>query len=109
MRLYGIYLPKPSQHGSELLWRMLWLAVRLEDVLKVSELSRRQQARKRELSGAACHRNFHCFDSLPGCDSGPLVNEGAAFNGKRLGETSIAEVEMPAIDLQVKAISHSGL
>jgi hypothetical protein len=46
---------------------------------------------------------------LPGCDSGTLVNEGAAFNGKSLSETSIAEVEVPSIDLQVKAISHSGL
>ena len=88
---------------------MLRLAVRLEDVLKVSELGWRHQARKRQLTGAACHRNFHRFDGLPGCDSGPLVNEGAAFNGKGLSETSIAEVEVPAIDLQVKAISHSGL
>jgi hypothetical protein len=38
-----------------------------------------------------------------------LANEGAAFNGKSLSEPSIAEVKVPAIDLQVKAISYSGL
>ena len=45
MRFYGIYLPEPFQHVSELLCSMLWLAVRLEDVLKVSELGWRHQAR----------------------------------------------------------------
>ena len=40
--------------------------------------------------------HLHRFDGLPGCDSGPLVDEGAAFNGKGLSESGIAEVEVPA-------------
>jgi|TARA_B100001758_G_scaffold29039_1_gene20357 hypothetical protein len=46
---------------------------------------------------------------LPCGDSGPLVDEGAAFNGKGLSKAGITEVKVPAVDLQIQAISNSCL
>ena len=98
MRLYGIYCPQVLSHPPELLFR---LAVGLQDVLKVSELRWRHQPCQRELTGAAGDRNLHRFDGLTCCDSGPLIDQRAALNGKSLSQSGITEVEVPAIDLEV--------
>ena len=84
-------------------------AVGLQDLLEFTKLCRRHQARERQLVGSTSHRNCHRLQRLSRGHRSPLFNQGTALNGERLGQICISEIQMPARNLDVEAVSQGGL
>ena len=84
-------------------------AVGLEDLLQVTQLSRWQETRHRQLVRSSANGHLHRFHRLAGSDISTLIHSCAAFDRKGGGEIGITQIKVPPADLQVQTIGESSL
>lgn len=94
-----------DQHTNRGGWTATLSAVRLKDLFEITELAGGNEFGEWELTSASCQRNLHGVERLPSSDFSSLINASTAFDREGGGQLGIAEVKMPAADLNVKAIS----
>ena len=94
-----------DQHTNRGGWTATLSAVRLKDLFEITELAGGNEFGEGELTSASCQRNLHGVECLPSSDFSSLIDASTAFDREGGGQLGIAEVKMPAADLNVKAIS----
>ena len=98
-----------DQHTNRGGWTATLSAVRLEDLFQITQLGGWNQLGEGQLAGTSRQRHLHSIESLPSCHFSTLIDAGTAFDGQCGGQVGIAQIKMPAADLNVEAISQSAL
>jgi hypothetical protein len=78
----------------------------LENLLQFGKLRGRQQAGERQSTAPGSDGDLNGLQCTTSTDGWTLVHKGAAFNGQSFSKACIAEVEMPASNLQIETVTN---